>query len=308
MNETATRRKAAKTVESSPLVPAGTRLGPVHIGVSDREAALAIWRDTVGLGLISETGKELSLGAGGQTLIVLRLDAVGPATRGTAGLYHVAIHVPTRPDLAAFLARAISKRVEVSPTDHLVSEAIYLWDHDQNGIEITFETPWRGRLAINEAGGYALTADGKPHSGREPIDVDELMGELFAAKDREKLPAGTRIGHVHLHVGDLDKAMHFYRDVIGFGGQMLSQKFGMGDVTVGYQPHILAFNVWNGRDVAQPPEGVAGLRYFTILLPDETAVAELAGRLSAACAPLEAIKGGYASADPWGNRVRVLAG
>ena len=306
MSDTALKPAPKNEVASAPLVPQGTGLGLVSISVSDRQAALAIWRDTVGLELLSETPTTLHLGAGGRELITLTLDAKRPAMRGTAGLYHVAIHVPSRPDLAAFLARAISKRVEVSPTDHLVSEAIYLWDRDGNGIEITFETPWRGRLEISELG-YAVTTDGQPHSGREPIDVDELMGELFKAKNRETMPAGTRIGHVHLHVGDIGLAMNFWRDVVGFGGQMLSNRFGMGDVTVGYQPHILAFNIWNGRNVAQPPEGIAGLNHFTILMPDKASADEMARRLKAASAPVGPVKGGYASADPWGNRFLVLA-
>lgn len=306
MSETALKSAPKNDVASAPIVPQGTGLGPVSISVSDREAALGIWRDTVGLQLLSESPQALHLGAGGRKLVTLTLDAARPAMRGTAGLYHVAIHVPSRPDLAAFLARAISKRVEVSPTDHLVSEAIYLWDRDGNGIEITFETPWRGRLEISELG-YAVTADGKPHSGREPIDVDDLMGELFQAKNRDVMPAGTRIGHVHLHVGDIGLAMNFWRDVVGFGGQMLSTRFGMGDVTVGYQPHILAFNIWNGRNVAQPPEGTAGLNHFTIIMPDQASADEMAKRLRSAAAPVKPVKGGYESADPWGTKFLVLA-
>ncbi|HUV33077.1 MAG TPA: VOC family protein, partial [Devosiaceae bacterium] len=271
-----------ENAETAPLVPMRTRLGPVHIAVTDREAALAVWRDVVGLQVIAEPPGRLTLGAAGVPLIELHLDAERPAMKGTAGLYHVAIHVPTRPDLAAFLARAITRRAQVSPTDHLVSEAIYLWDRDGNGIEITFETPWRGRLGLNAEGGYAVTADGRPHSGREPIDVDDLMGELAAAADRERLPAGTRIGHIHVHVGDLAAAMTFYRDVLGFGGQLLSEQFGMGDVTLDYMPHIIAFNIWQGRNVAQPPAGTAGLRKFVIEVPGDDAVAGMRRRLEQA--------------------------
>jgi catechol 2,3-dioxygenase len=292
---------------SEQLVPAGTRLGPVHIGVRDRDAALEIWRHVVGLTPIGDSESEIRLGADGEVLIVLHVDAERPAMSGTAGLYHVAIHVPERRDLAAFLARAIHARVPVSPTDHLVSEAVYLWDHDKNGIEITFETPWRGTLALNEEGGYAVTAEGKPHSGREPIDVHELLGELGETAPAETMPAGTRIGHIHVHVGDLDRAMRFYRDTLGFGGQLLSHEFGMGDVTVGYMPHIIAFNIWHGMDVSQPPAGTAGLRHFSIRLPGAGAVGEMRDRLQDAEAEVEVIADGFAAADPWGNRFDVTA-
>lgn len=298
------------TIENAvtePLVPAATRLGPVHIGVTDRDEALAIWGQVVGLTPIGQSETELALGAAGEPLIVLHLDAERPAMSGTAGLYHVAIHVPQRRDLAAFLTRAIHARVPVAPTDHLVSEAIYLWDHDKNGIEITFETPWRGKLALNEEGGYAVTADGKPHSGREPIDVHNLLAELGDAAPQDAMPAGTRIGHIHVHVGDIDRAMRFYRDTLGFGGQLLSHEFGMGDVTVGYMPHIIAFNIWHGMEVTQPPAGTAGLRHFTIRLPGAGAVDAMRGRLDDAETDLTPIEGGFAAADPWGNRFEVVA-
>ena len=163
-------------VRSAPLLPLTTRLGPVRIAVTDRERALSIWRDVVGLELLADTPEVLNLGAGGKVLIELALGADRPVVPNTTGLYHVAIHVPTRADLAQFVVRALQRRVRIAPTDHLVSEAVYLWDADGNGIEITFETPWRGTLGDPESGSYAITADGKPHSGREPIDVDALLG------------------------------------------------------------------------------------------------------------------------------------
>lgn len=141
------------SVRSTPTLPLTTRLGPVRIAVADRDRALAIWRDVVGLELISEDAATLHLGADGKELITLELGANNPFPDRTLGLYHVAIHVPTRKALAEMAVRALTRRVRISPTDHLVSEAIYLWDYDNNGIEITFEIfvarphrRWRGRL------------------------------------------------------------------------------------------------------------------------------------------------------------------
>src|SRR5690606_29477464 len=113
---------------------------------TDRAKALAIWQDVVGLELLAEAGNALTLGAGGKPLIVLETGATGPVTQRSIGLYHVAIHVTSRAELAQMAVRALQRNVRISPTDHLVSEAIYLWDYDGNGIEITFETPWRGTL------------------------------------------------------------------------------------------------------------------------------------------------------------------
>ena len=294
-------------VRSQPILPLTTTLGPVHIAVTDRQRALAIWQDVVGLDLIDEQGNALFMGAGGNVLIVLETGATRPVAPRTIGLYHVAIHVPQRADLAQMAVRALQRNIRISPTDHLVSEAIYLWDLDGNGIEITFETPWRGRLGDPDKGQtYAITAEGKPHSGREPIDLDGLLGELGQSPIlAPRMPAGTRIGHVHVHVNDLHRAMDFYRDVLGFAGFLLIQSFGMGDVGLDYMPHTLAFNIWSGPNATLPPAGSAGLRWFTISLPDAESLAALRARLEQAGAPLDVVGNDLETRDPFGNRIRL---
>ncbi|WP_051960295.1 VOC family protein [Devosia riboflavina] len=294
-------------VKSKPQLPLSTTLGPVHIAVTDRARALAIWQDVVGLELIAERGNLLELGAGGKVLIVLETGAVRPAVPRSIGLYHVAVHVPARVDLAQMAVRALQRNVRISPTDHLVSEAIYLWDFDGNGIEITFETPWRGSLGDPEKGEtYALTADGKPHSGREPIDLDGLLGELGPAPVlATRMPPGTRIGHIHVHVNDLHMAMDFYRDVIGFAGFLLINSFGMGDVGLDYMPHTVAFNIWSGPNAALPPAGSSGLRWFTIVVPGAEHFDAVISRLEKAGAPIERLDKGVETQDPFGNRIRV---
>jgi catechol 2,3-dioxygenase len=296
-------------VRSAPALPLATHFGPVRIAVTDKARALAIWRDVVGLALVSETVTELGMGIGGKVLIVLELGAVRPVMDHTIGLYHVAIHVPTRADLAQMAVRALQRQVQISPTDHLVSEAIYLWDLDGNGIEMTFETPWRGTLGDPERGAYAVTTEGKTHSGRERIDLDELLGELGPTPVLQPLlPEGTRVGHVHVHVNDLELAMRFYRDGLGYGGLFIIRKFGMGDVGLNYAPHAIAFNVWAGPNAALPMAGAAGLRWFTILVPDAGTLEQVRARLAAIKAPVVEIDGGIEATDPSGNRVKVLVG
>jgi catechol 2,3-dioxygenase len=295
-------------VRSKPALPLTTTLGPVQIAVTDRDKALAIWRDVVGLDLIAEAGNELRLGAGGKVLIVLETGAVRPVAQRTTGLYHVAIHVPKRTDMAQFAVRALQRGVRIAPTDHLVSEAIYLWDLDGNGIEITFETPWRGTLGDPESGSYATTSDGKPHSGREPIDMDDLLGELGENPALEaRMPAGTRIGHVHVHVNDLYQSMAFYRDGLGFGGLFIIKSFGMGDVGLDYTPHTIAFNIWAGPNATQAPAGSAGLRWFTVIVPDDQTLDDVRARLTAHEFRFDNVAGGIDVRDPSGNLVKVVA-
>jgi catechol 2,3-dioxygenase len=296
-------------VRSTPLLPASTRFGPIRMAVTDRDKALAIWGDVVGLSLLSETATELHLGAGGKPLVTLELGAARPVVPHSIGLYHVAIHVPTRADLAQMAVRALQRRVRISPTDHLVSEAIYLWDLDGNGIEMTFETPWRGTLGDPERGAYAVTTEGKPHSGREAIDLDDLLGELGENPVLEPmLPAGTRVGHVHVHVNDLEKSMNFYRDGLGYGGLFIIRQFGMGDVGLGYAPHAFAFNIWAGENATLPPANSAGLRWAEIVVPNPDTLAGARARLTKLGAPVETIEGGFETADPSGNRIKLLVG
>lgn len=295
------------TVRTAPKLPLATTLGPVRIAVTDRSRALAIWQDVVGLDIIRENAEALELGVGGKVLIVLELGARQPVVQHTTGLYHVAIHVPTRRDFAEFLVRALQRRVRVSPTDHLVSEAIYLWDLDGNGIEITFETPWRGTLGDPESGNYATTTDGKKHSGREPIDVDGLLAEIDGDVNNvsSRMPVGTRIGHVHVHVNSLEDAMRFYRDGIGFGGLFIIRSFGMGDVGLDYTPHSIAFNVWAGPNAKPAPADAAGLRWFGIVVPDAEALNEVRGRLTGLGVAISDTNEGIEVRDPSQNLVKV---
>jgi catechol 2,3-dioxygenase len=300
--------ESQKDVRTAPKLPLTTTLGPVRIAVTDKERALAIWRDVVGLDVAFEGEQSISLAAGGKVLILLELGASQPVVAHTTGLYHVAIHVPTRADLAQMVVRALQRRVRIAPTDHLVSEAVYLWDFDGNGIEITFETPWRGDIGGPSDGFYVRTKDGTPHSGREPIDIDGLLAELGEAPVLQpRMPAGTRIGHVHVHVNDLEQAMRFYRDGLGFGGLFIMRQFGMGDAGLDYMPHAIAFNIWAGPEARPAPAGAAGLRWFTVNVPDQKTLGEVRGRLAALGVPVTDIANGFEARDPSQNLVKVLA-
>ena len=262
--------ESQRAVRSAPVLPSTTTLGPVRIAVTDRDKALAIWQDVVGLDLISEDADALHLGVGGKVLIVLELGATVPRSPIARSASITSPSTSRRgPTSRRWLVRALQRRVRISPTDHLVSEAIYLWDLDGNGIEITFETPWRGTL------GDPRTASMPPPSmaARTPVASRSISTTCWPSSAPTRCcsrawPAGTRIGHVHVHVNDLEHAMRFYRDGIGFGGLFIMRRFGMGDVGLDYTPHAIAFNIWSGPNAAQAPEGSAGLRWFDIVVPD----------------------------------------
>jgi catechol 2,3-dioxygenase len=120
------------------------------------------------------------------------------------------------------------------------------------------------------------------------------------------MPEGTRIGHVHVHVDDLDAAMNFYRDQLGFAGQLLSRRYGMGDVNLNYAPHILAFNIWAGRNAPRPADDAAGLRWFEIIVPDTATLDGITSRLNAGSGPVTQIGNGIETRDPAGNTLKIL--
>ncbi|HEX8220667.1 MAG TPA: VOC family protein [Chloroflexia bacterium] len=293
------------------LLPANTRLGPVHLAVTDARRSLTVWRDLLGLTVLGEEDGAIRLGTGDETLIVLQPGAARTVVPRTSGLYHVAIHVPYRVDLARVVARLFADRYQNSPTDHLVTETTYLSDPDGNGIEVTFETPHRGRFDIVNGQPAAIDTEGNILSGREPVDLESLFGELGDIRRPDAmeslarpLPVGTRVGHVHLHVADLQAAMHFYSDLLGFQKQFLEPRFQMGDVTLpNYVPHIIAFNTWAGRGAPPAPAGASGLRHFTITLPDHETLAGIVERLEAAGVTIRETKAGLTVHDPAHNAV-----
>ena len=288
------------------------RLGPVRIAVSSADTALSVWRELLGLAVISQADDLISLGVAGEVLVELETGAQALAPARTCGLYHLAIHVPTRRDFALVIARLSQAGYQHAPTDHLVTETTYLWDRDGNGIEIAFETPWRGKFNPDFEEGFArgalaIDAEGQPHSGREAIDLHALLTELVAeANLSEPLPVGSRIGHVHLTVSNLVQTMAFYCDVLGFEPQLNSEKIGIADLLSYYPPHILAFNTWQGTGIPKAPAGRVGLRFLTIEVPAED-LRLVARRLELAGVAASVDGGRVVTRDPDGNQIRFIA-
>ncbi len=297
-------------------LPVGASWGEVHLSVTDIERAKYFWTGYVGLEVTegAASGADVpsgvvTVGAGGRTLIVLQPGANAPVARRRTGLYHVALHVVNRGELARVVARLFSLRYENSPTDHTMSETTYLWDPDGHGIEITLETPERGEFVSLPGGGFgARTADGRITSGRDPVDLDSLFGDLGPGEDLSApLAGGTRIGHVHYHVADLDAARSFYAGVVGFVPEMHEPRIGMSDFSfpgVTFR-HSLAINTWSGAGAPPPPEGSAALQRSTLLLPTEADLEALAGRLETAGRQFSRSGSGLELSDPSGSRLLV---
>jgi len=277
-------------------------MGSVEIAVTDGEQAVRFYREYVGLTPLPSQGSELRLGAAGREVVVLHPGAERPVVPHTSGLYHLAIVVPDRRELARVIARLARLRWEQYPTDHVMTKANYLWDPDGNGIEIYTESPEDGTMGFANGTFVAYDKNGNPRSGRDPIDLEELFTHL-RPDDRleEPMPEGTKMGHVHLHVADVDDALRFYHDLVGF--DVMGHVPGMGFVSAGGYHHHLGLNTWAGRGARPAPAGSAGLRRFTVELPASRDLDEVVGRLEHGDVRVVEEADGFAAVDPSQNRV-----
>ncbi len=295
-------------VPAPQLLPAEARLGAVHLDVTDGERARTFWTQYVGLTELPSTGESIRLGVGDDEMLVLHPGASGAVVPRHTGLYHVAIHLPTQKELARVVARLFGLRWPNSPTDHAETMATYFSDPDGNGIELTFETPERGSLQTGEGQGIAIMADGSTQPPTAALDIDMLMSVLTNDDDLiAPMPSGTRIGHVHLHVTDLEEARRFFRDVIGFGDLRAMDAWGMSDLSLetSYVPHALAVNIWNGPQATAKPEGTSGLRAWSLIVPESADLDAVAERLSGANREFRREENRLIVQDPFFNTLQI---
>jgi len=251
-------------------VPAATRMGAVHLTVADLDRSLAYYEQQIGLRVHARDGGRATVGAGGEDLLVLTEEPGARPADGYSGLFHFALLVPERADLARWLAHAARDRVALSGlSDHAVSEAIYLRDPDHHGIEVYADRPreeWEGKVWER------LTT--------LPLDVDDLLGVLDdpATEPFDGLATGTVMGHVHLCVAAIEPTNAFYRDRLGFAVMA-----GLGDqatfLSAGGYHHHLGANTWQSAGAPYAPEGHARVTQMTIVLPDAASLDETARRV-----------------------------
>jgi catechol 2,3-dioxygenase len=273
-------------------------MGAVHLTVADLERSIGFYDKAIGLRVHDRAAGRAALGTGGDDLLVLLEEPGARPARGYCGLYHYALLVPERHDLARWLAHAARERVPLAGlADHYVSEAIYLSDPDEHGIEIYWDRPrevWEGQVA------QRMTT--------LPLDVNSLLGELGdpATDGFGGLPAATLMGHVHLRVAEMPRTVAFYRDVLGFA--LMASLGTAAFLSAGGYHHHLGANTWESARAPQAPRGFATLREATIVLPSAAEVDRLADQASRAGHDAEPRDGGVLLHDPSGNPLVLRAG
>jgi catechol 2,3-dioxygenase len=292
-----------ETLTSFHLHPA-TRMGHVHLTVANLERQIEFYQQYIGLQLHWRRDSAAGMGVGGEDLLRMSESRSAHRYRGTTGLYHFALLMPDRREEARLIARLFSMGYPNYPTDHIQTKSTYVDDPEGNNIEVYTESPEDGTFSVVNNSFVARRADGSLSNGREAIDVEAFLHNLLPG-DRleEMMPPTTRMGHFHLYVADLDETMHFYADLLGFDNRGIGRDFRMGMVSVAGYHHHIGFNTWVGQGAPPPPPGALGLRYITILLPDQAEFERVSARLHEVKLPVERVEEGLLVQDPSKNGV-----
>ena len=270
-----------------------TYVGHVNIKVQDLNRSLTFYQEILGFQILEQTEKTAKLTTDGKTsvLSIEQPENVVPKHGKTTGLYHFALLLPKRSDLAEIVHHFMEIGFRYGSSDHLVSEALYLADPDGNGIEIYIDREPSEWTWSN--GEVAMTVD--------PLNFEDLLSE-GKQQSWKGLPAGTVMGHIHLHVSELKKTEEFYSKGLGFevvnryGDQALF-------ISTGKYHHQIALNTWAGVGAPTPPENSVGLESFTIVLADEAARNTIIAQLKSIGASVTEENGSFITYDPSGNRI-----
>jgi catechol 2,3-dioxygenase len=279
-------------------LPDRTHIGRVRLQVSDLARSVEYYLEIIGLKLQHRDEGIATLGAGNDDAPILQLHerrgARPVARHGRLGLYHFAILLPDRADLGEFVSHLADTSVRAASADHRVSEALYLWDPDGLGIEVYADRP-RAQWQVNGAELLMTT---------EPLDVRDLVR---AAKARawSGLPPGTTIGHVHLHVGSLERAEALYHAALGFDKVVWSYPGALFMSAGGYHHH-LGINTWAA---GSPPaaDNDARLLDWELVVPTLDDVEAVGASLAAARHRTTTEGADRIVTDDWGTSLRVTA-
>ncbi|MEK3913538.1 VOC family protein [Paenibacillus sp. FSL H7-0331] len=276
-----------------------TVLGEVHLKVSNLARSIQFYKEVVGLQVLDQTADSARFTVDGHQVLLAIQEVTGAIVprRSSAGLYHFAILVPDRKTLGLSLRNLIQSGIHIGQADHLVSEALYIADPDNNGIEIYRDRP-RESWKRDAQGNYKMATD--------PIDWDGLLAEA-GDESWTGLPTGTIIGHIHLHVSDLQQSKAFYIDVLGFTVE-LNGAANMGALFIaagGYHHHI-GLNIWAGVGAPLAPAEGTGLAYFTIVVPNQAELQAVIERVSQAGIAVTEANGDWALKDPTGIEIRLV--
>lgn len=275
-------------------------MGAVSLTVRDLDRSIDYYQNHIGLRLLDHSDGTAILGVGELPLVKLHRLPQALPLRNVTGLYHFALLLPTRADLAKVFTHFIDAQTPLTgAADHLFSEAVYLSDPDGHGIEIYADrTPevWYNRDGILVGDTIAL-------------DIEDVMKELNGSTPEfEGLPDGTVMGHMHLHVSNIPNAERFYLGTIGLNKPKSTMEMPTASfLGAGGYHHHLGINTWAGVGAPPPPPDSARLLNYEILFPDDGALQTVLQRLDASYIEPQETDQGWLVRDPSQNSILLRA-
>jgi catechol 2,3-dioxygenase len=273
------------------IIDPHTVIGWLTLAVRDLEHMSQFYRNVIGLNELTRRDRQIDLGVNGDVLVKLQSIPDGKRHPHSPGLFHMAIRLPGRRELAQWFNHLLQAQYPLDGAgDHLVSEALYLTDPEGNGIEMYYDRPPE-RWESDENGIKMDTL---------AVDLKSLQAD---APDQpfNQLPAGTTLGHIHLQVNNVEKAVEFYRDVMGF--QLMAQWPGAGFLSAGGYHHHIGVNMWNSKNASPPPPDSLGLVNYSVQLAGRKPLNLLLEQLDKMQQPVEQNDGKYYVQDPSRNKI-----
>lgn len=273
-------------------------LAEVVLNVRDLARQTAFYKQVLGLEILSQTDLDVLLGAGGKPLVRLLQTQGNEDVKESYGLYHIAILLPSREDLADIFKHIAELNYPfVGAADHGYSEALYLEDPEGNGIELYRDKP---------VADWDIREDGHIIGVTEELSAQEIY-DMGRKVDPFVIASETRMGHIHLSVKDSQLATTFYQAVLE-----LSDKFTIPSaswIASGDYHHHLAVNEWGGKYLAKREKELFGLAYYVVKVASKEDLVAISERAKVHGAPVSWLTSSeFAFEDPDGIVTRVRKG
>ncbi|HEL2376567.1 TPA: VOC family protein [Streptococcus suis] len=271
-------------------------LGPVALNVRNLELQSLFYQQVLGLQILSEHPNQIDLGVGQKSLVrLIQTEQVGDVSQ-SYGLYHLAIVLPSREDLGTIFRHFIDNKIPLQgASDHGYSEAIYLADTEGNGIEIYRDLPQDT---------WDVRPDDRIVGITEPMDAETIYALGKKADAAYQMPAGSRMGHVHLSVRESAASSRFYQEVLA-----VEDKFSVPSASwlaSGDYHHHLAVNEWGGKNLKTRQEGMPGLAYYSVIYSQADTFKATLERASAAGLTVQKLDKAAAFVDVDGIKTQLL--
>lgn len=303
MDGISTLANAISLEKANGLKPANSdeiaSFGAVHLNNTSIEKAIAFWTKVIGLKVRSQSDSMAEFGTENKALVVVHQNATASFREGFSGLYHFAIHLANKQELARAIFRLQQNKYSFSPIDHTMSQSLYLTDNDNVMVELAIESPERFKRVITEGGLFIEAADGTIRSASAPLDTDEVLQSLVEKDLSKTISDESKIGHIHFYAQDVVLNNAFYKKM-GFSKFNFLPQYKYADLGAGgiYQ-HRVVMNSWHGNNKPLAPATHAGLKHYHIVFKSKEQLQKAVNSIDNVIEK----EGNYWTTDPTGIKI-----